>query len=61
MGVFTKYLSIPANSDIELNSSNKKILIKRLNLLGQEVNGSYHGIILYLYDDGTVEKEIINE
>ena len=58
---FTKYLSIPANSDIELSSKNKKILIKRLNLLGQEVNGSYNGIVLYLYDDGTVEKKIINE
>ncbi len=58
---FTKYLSIPANSDIELNSKDKKILIKRLNLLGQEVKGSYHGIVLYLYDNGTVEKKIINE
>ena len=54
---FTKYLSIPANSDIKPNSKDKKILIKRLNLLGQEVKGNYHGTVLYLYDDGTVEKK----
>lgn len=38
------------------NRDAKRNLIQRVNLLGQEVNEYYSGIVIYVYDDGTKEK-----
>lgn len=38
------------------NRDEKRTLVKTINLMGQEVQDSYRGIVIYIYDDGTTEK-----
>ena len=38
------------------NSSRLKTIVKTLNILGQEVDSSYSGIVFYIYSNGTSEK-----
>lgn len=38
------------------NRDQKRTLIKVVNMMGQEVNENYSGIVIYIYDDGTKEK-----
>ena len=38
------------------NREKKRTLLKVVNLLGQEVDETYEGIVIYVYDDGTREK-----
>ena len=56
-----KYMSgtiTNSNGISELN--NKKTLVKVLNILGQEIDRSEpNQVVLYLYDDGSVEKKYI--
>ena len=40
---------------IEGDYSNKKV-IKRVNLLGQEINENYKGVIFEIYEDGTMRR-----
>jgi len=44
----------------EINSTDKK-LIRVVDVLGREVEGSTNKILFYIYDDRTVEKKIILE
>jgi hypothetical protein len=39
--------------------SDKKILIRRMDILGRDVDSDYKGVIINLYDDGSSEKKII--
>tara|TARA_B100000508_G_scaffold141093_1_gene146519 strand:+ start:22881 stop:24350 length:1470 start_codon:yes stop_codon:yes gene_type:complete len=41
---------------ISIDNGRSKQLLKRVNLLGQEVNDSYRGIVLLYYSDGTTRK-----
>ena len=47
-----------ASSQFEFNNSNKKI-IKIVDFLGREINTQINIPVLYIYDDGSVEKVII--
>ena len=38
------------------NRENKRTLIKTINMMGQEVNENYKGIIISQYSDGSIEK-----
>lgn len=40
------------------NSIGDKILVKVVNSLGQEIDDYYKGMVLYIYDDGTVIKKM---
>lgn len=43
---------------ISIDNRNKNVsIIKRLNIMGQEVTDSYKGIVIYYYDDGSIEKK----
>ena len=53
-------LATTASNLIELNQLNKPILLKTTDLLGRETKQTNQPL-LYLYDDGTVEKRIIIE
>ena len=52
--------SISAVSFIPEHSTNKKLL-KVTDLLGRETKGKKNKPLLYMYDDGAVEKRIIIE
>ena len=41
--------------------TNNKELLKKTDLLGRERKGAKNEVILYIYDDGTVEKKLIFE
>jgi len=46
---------------ININTSKTiKTLIKSLNIMGQEINKEYKGIVIYQYIDGTIEKGFVN-
>ena len=49
-----------ANTQSNILSKEKKV-IKILELLGRETKGTKNEPLLYLYDDGTVEKRIVIE
>jgi len=38
------------------NRIKDKNIVKRCNMLGEEVNDSYTGFVIYMYEDGTTEK-----
>jgi hypothetical protein len=40
------------------NSKENKILVRSVNLMGQEVDEYYRGFIINLYSDGTTDKEL---
>lgn len=46
---------------IDNNNTKQKTLIKITDILGRETNGRENKLLLYLFDDGTVEKKIILE
>jgi hypothetical protein len=51
--------SIDENSD--LDSPQNRNIVKTFNLLGQEVIPSNGQIVIYTYDDGSVEKRFVVE
>ncbi|MDC0230691.1 hypothetical protein OAK19_01900 [Aureispira] len=55
---FDQISNNPINSYYELNSPNKE-LIKIIDLLGREIPFKPNTPLIYIYDDGTVEKKII--
>ena len=48
-------------SAINNNNTKERTLIKITDVLGRETNGRENKLLLYLFDDGTVEKRIILE
>jgi hypothetical protein len=46
---------------VDIGKMNSKNIIRRVNTLGQEVDEHSSGIILLIYDDGSVEKTIKNQ
>ena len=50
---YTKLISIDNRTD-----NIERYIIKKTNLLGQEINEYYQGVIINLYSDGTTEKVI---
>ena len=53
-----KYLLFSYCSSVPINTT---ALLKVTDLLGREAKGSKNEPLLYLYDDGTVEKRIVIE
>ena len=47
------------NSTEVLEYNNKKKLVSISNLFGQKINKSNNTFLLFLYDDGSVEKKIL--
>jgi hypothetical protein len=45
---------------ISVDNRNNKYLVKMINIMGQEVDDNYTGIVIYQYSDGTFEKKYIN-
>jgi hypothetical protein len=45
---------------ISIDNRNNKYLVKMINIMGQEVDDNYTGIVIYQYSDGTFEKKYIN-
>ncbi len=43
---------------ISIDNRNNKYLVKMINIMGQEVDDNYTGIVIYQYSDGTFEKKI---
>jgi len=56
-------LSVCSNSSIEEINQIQKSLIKIVNVLGQEVdkNHRFNNTLIYIYDDGSVEKKFVVE
>jgi len=48
-------------SVIQQQHSENKILIKNIDLLGRETQGTKNEVLFYIYNDGTVEKKITIE
>lgn|SRR5690606_2488407 len=40
------------------NSTNSKVLLRRINTFGQEVDETYKGLVIEQYNDGTIVKTI---
>jgi hypothetical protein len=55
------YTELTNLTTIEESEKNSKRLIKIIDILGREVNETQNIPLLYIYDDGTVEKKIIIE
>ena len=54
------YINNSTNAIIDYNNSIKR-LIKITDLLGRETKGNKNQPLLYIYDDGTVERKIVVE
>jgi hypothetical protein len=49
--------------EVDVHPNDIKSLVKVVNMLGQEINveDQFKGeVVLYLYNDGTVEKKIVH-
>ena len=55
---FIEYL-IENNSSLNLenNSSIDRYIVKTVNIMGQNVNNNFDGVILYMYNDGSIERK----
>ena len=55
---FIEYF-IENNSSLNLenNSSISPYIIKTVNIMGQNVNNNFDGVILYMYNDGSIERK----
>ena len=54
---FIEYF-IENNSSLNLeNNSSSRHIVKRVNIMGQNVNHNFDGLILYLYNDGSIERK----
>ncbi|MEC8610583.1 MAG: hypothetical protein VXY06_02390, partial [Bacteroidota bacterium] len=49
------------SSSIDLFDKTDKTLLKIVNILGQETPFRYNTPLFYIYDDGLVEKKMINK
>jgi polyhydroxybutyrate depolymerase len=56
---FSQYLTSSTLSVSQFDSFNDRKLIKVVNVLGQQVIPSSNKILFYVFNDGTVQKEII--
>ena len=54
---FIEYF-IENNSSLNLeNNSSSRYIVKRVNIMGQNVNHNFDGVILYMYNDGSIERK----
>ena len=54
---FIEYF-IENNSSLNLeNNSSIRYIVKRVNIMGQNVNHNFDGVILYMYNDGSIERK----
>ena len=54
---FIEYF-IENNSSLNLeNNSSSRYIVKTVNIMGQNVNHNFDGLILYLYNDGSIERK----
>ena len=55
---FIEYF-IENNSSLNLenNSSIGRYIVKTVNIMGQNVNNNFDGVILYMYNDGSIERK----
>ena len=47
--------------DLENNILNEKYIIQSINILGQNVDRDFQGVIFHLYNDGSLEKKYISK
>ena len=54
---FIEYF-IENNSSLNLeNNSSSRYIVKTVNIMGQNVNHNFDGLILYVYNDGSIERK----
>ena len=55
---FIEYF-IENNSSLNLenNSSIDRYIVKTVNIMGQNVNNNFDGVILYMYNNGSIERK----
>lgn len=58
---FSSYCGNSCTTGIDELVVTERTLIKTINLMGQEINNDYRGLIIRLYNDGSIEKTLINE
>jgi len=59
--VFPTGLPVISNAVSNLSDLSKRRLVRVVDFLGREVKGNHNKPLLYIYDDGTIEKKIILE
>ena len=47
-----------ASNIIETNNNLERELLRQINILGEEISNDYNGIIINIYNDGTISKKI---
>ena len=58
----TSFIGINVSSSTSIDEfTSRKELLKVTDLLGREIKAKRNYLLLYIYDDGTVEKKIILE
>ena len=58
-GGFDKFEIITQNTSSTDDTHNTKKLVQIVDLFGRKINISNESVLLYIYDDGSVEKKII--
>ena len=58
-GGFDKFEIITQSSTSTDDTQNTKKLVEIVDLFGRKINISNESVLLYIYDDGSVEKKII--
>ena len=58
-GGFDKFEIITQSSTTIQDTQNTKKIVEIVDLFGRKINISNESVLLYIYDDGSVEKKII--
>ena len=56
---FIDYCNNTLPLDLENNILNEKYVIQSINMLGQNIDRDFQGVIFNLYNDGSIEKKYI--
>ena len=43
---------------IAINNTTSTKILKTINMMGQEVNENYKGVVIHIYSDGSIEKKL---
>jgi hypothetical protein len=43
---------------ISIDNRSKAKILKTINMMGQEVNENYKGVVIHIYSDGSIEKKL---
>jgi hypothetical protein len=43
---------------IAINNTTSSEILKTINMMGQEVNANYKGVVIHIYSDGSIEKKL---